>query len=66
MISRNYFYFFLIILFCFSCSKKEIKKSKINEKSIKNQELKPYQEGIDYQKDGDALYTAVKFNEAEL
>ena len=61
---------FLLLLFSIlifaSCSKDEARKSIIKEKSLELQVLESYQEGIDYLKDGDALYAAVKFNEAEL
>ena len=61
---------FLLLLFSIlifaSCSKNEARKSIIKEKSLELQVLESYQEGIDYLKDGDALYAAVKFNEAEL
>tara|TARA_B100000902_G_scaffold36195_1_gene43315 strand:+ start:185 stop:1027 length:843 start_codon:yes stop_codon:yes gene_type:complete len=61
---------FLLLLFSIlifaSCSKDEARKPIIKEKSLELQVLESYQEGIDYLKDGDALYAAVKFNEAEL
>ena len=61
---------FLLLLFSIlifvSCSKDEARKSIIKEKSLELQVLESYQEGIDYLKNGDALYAAVKFNEAEL
>jgi outer membrane protein assembly factor BamD len=63
---RNYFYFFLIILFCFSCSKKEIEKSTINEVNLESQMIEAYKEGIKYLKLGDVLYAAKKFNEVEI
>ena len=56
---------FFILIFA-SCSKDDARKSVIKEKSLELQVLESYQEGIDYLKDGDALYAAVKFNEAEL
>jgi len=57
--------FFFILMFA-SCSKDEARKSIIKEKSLELQVLESYQEGVDYLKNGDALYAAVKFNEAEL
>ena len=65
MISRNYFYFFLIILLCFSCSKKEIEKSTINEVNLESQMIEAYNEGLKELKAGDVLFAAKKFNEAE-
>ena len=55
MISRNYFYFFLIILFCFSCSKKEIEKSIIKEVNLESQMIEAYKEGLKELKAGDVL-----------
>ena len=56
----------LIILFCFSCSKKEIKKSVINEKSLELQVFEAYEEGVESLEKGDVLFAAKKFNEAEI
>ena len=56
----------LIILFCFSCSKKEIKKSVINEKSLELQVFEAYKEGVESLEKGDVLFAAKKFNEAEI
>jgi outer membrane protein assembly factor BamD len=60
-------FFFLIILFTvfISCSKEEIKKSEINEKSLDLQVLEAYREGMNSLESGDSLYAAKKFNEAE-
>ena len=66
MIVRNYFCFFLIILLCFSCSKKEIEKSTINEVNLESQMIEAYQEGLKELKAGDVLFAAKKFNEAEI
>ena len=66
MICRNYFYFFLIILLFFSCSKKEIEKSKINEVNLESQMIEAYEEGLKELKAGDVIYAAKKFNEAEI
>ena len=66
MVYRNFFYFFLIILFCFSCSKKVIEKSKINEVNLESQMIEAYKEGLKELKLGDALFAAKKFNEAEI
>ena len=56
----------LIFLFCFSCSKKEIKKSLINEKSLELQVFEAYKEGVESLEKGDVLFAAKKFNEAEI
>ena len=66
MTYRNCFYFFLIILLCLSCSKKEIEKSKINEVNLESQMIEAYEEGLKELKAGDVIYAAKKFNEAEI
>ena len=62
----NCFHFFLIILLCLSCSKKEIEKSKINEVNLESQMVEAYEEGLKELKAGDVIYAAKKFNEAEI
>ena len=66
MTYRNFFHFFLIILLCLSCSKKEIEKSKINEVNLESQMIEAYEEGLKELKAGDVIYAAKKFNEAEI
>ena len=66
MNSKIFLNLILIILFCFSCSKKEIKKSVINEKSLELQVFEAYEEGVDSLEKGDVLFAAKKFNEAEI
>jgi outer membrane protein assembly factor BamD len=66
MTYSNCFHFFLIILLCLSCSKKEIEKSKINEVNLESQMIEAYEEGLKELKAGDVLYAAKKFNEAEI
>ena len=66
MTYRNCFHFFLIVLLCLSCSKKEIKKSKINEVNLESQMIEAYEEGLKELKAGDVIYAAKKFNEAEI
>ena len=56
----------MIFLFFVSCTKKEIKKSVINEKSLDLQVFEAYKEGIDSLEGGDVLFAAKKFNEAEI
>ncbi len=55
----------LIILLFFSCSKNDIQKSVINEKSLELQVLEAYEDGLKSLEDGDVLFAAKKFNEAE-
>jgi len=66
MISRNYFYFFIIVLLCVSCSKKEIEKSTINEVNLESQMIEAYKQGLKELELGDVIYAAKKFNEAEI
>ena len=66
MINRSYFHFFLIALLCFSCSKKNIEKSTINEVNLESQMIEAYNEGLKELKAGDVLFAAKKFNEAEI
>ena len=56
--------FFILILV--SCSKDEVRKNVIKEKSLDLEVLEAYQEGMNYLEDGDALYAATKFNDAEI
>ena len=63
---NNFILLLLLILTCISCSKKEIKKSAIKEKSLNLQVLEAYTEGKKALEDNDVLYAAKKFNEAEI
>ena len=58
------FLIFTFMLFI-SCSKDQIKKSVIQEKDLELQVLEAYKEGMDSLKQGDVLFAAKKFNEAE-
>ena len=58
-------FFLLISLFVLSCSKNEIKKTVINEVNLETQVLEAYEEGVKSLKEGDALFAAKNFNEAE-
>ena len=55
----------LFVFFSLSCSKQEIKESKLKEKSLELQVLEAYKEGVKSLEDGDVLFAAKKFNEAE-
>ena len=57
---------FICLLIFTSCSKEEVRKSVIKEKSLDLQVLEAYQEGMRFLEEGDVLYAADKFNEAEL
>ena len=58
--------FVFIPFFIFSCAKKNIKESFINEKSLDKQVLEAYMEGKKSLENGDVLFAAKKFNEAEM
>tara|TARA_B100000900_G_scaffold393174_1_gene389373 strand:- start:772 stop:1614 length:843 start_codon:yes stop_codon:yes gene_type:complete len=62
----NFFCLFAIVIFCISCSKQEIQKSVITEKSLELQVLEAYKSGMKSLEDGDVLFAAKKFNEAEV
>ena len=66
MKTNNFLYFIIIILFCVSCSKQNITKSVIEEKSLDLQVLEAYNKGLSSLESGDVLFAAKKFNEAEL
>ena len=59
-------YLFLILIFCVSCSKEVVEKSKIKEINLELQTIEAYQDGLKELKKGDALFAAKKFNEAEM
>ena len=58
--------FILLIVFTSSCSEKEEKISIIKEKKINLQMIDAYKEGIKAFEEGDVLFAAKKFNEAEI
>ena len=62
----KFFQFIIIVIFCFSCSKTTIKESLIEEKSLDLQVLDAYEEGMKSLEQGDVLFAAKKFNEAEM
>ena len=63
---KKFLYIILVFLICISCTKKEVKKSIITEKSLDLQVLEAYEEGKEALEAGDVLYAAKKFNEAEI
>jgi len=62
---NKFLLFFLSILILTSCSKNVVEDSVLKEKSLDLQVLEAYQEGKDYLENGDPLFAAKKFNEAE-
>ena len=65
---HNYKFIILLLLFFFlnACSKDKIKDSQLNQKNLDSQVLEAYQEGLKSLRDGDVLFAAKKFNEAEI
>ena len=63
---NNIFSVFLITLLLLSCTKDVEKKSIINEKSLELQVLESYEAGMKSLEEGDVLFAAQKFNEAEI
>ncbi len=62
---RLIFFFCNILILLTSCSKEEVKKSIIKEKSLDLQVLEVYKEGMESLEAGDIFFAAKKFNEAE-
>jgi len=58
--------FIILIIFLNSCSKQEEKVSMIQEKELRLQMIDAYKEGLIALEEGDVLFAAKKFNEAEL
>ena len=56
----------IFIFFLISCSNKTVKVSEITEKSLDLQVLEAYDQGVKSLEEGDVLYAAKKFNEAEI
>ncbi len=61
----NFFCFLVLLIFCSSCAKEKVQKSVITEKSLELQVLEAYEEGKKSLEDGDVLFAAKKFNQAE-
>ena len=66
MLRFKFFVFFVVLALFVSCSKEELKKSTIKEKSLESQVREAYKEGMVALEDGDVLFAAKKFNEAEI
>ena len=56
----------ILIFFICSCTKNIEKKSLIDESNLELQVLEAYQEGLKSLNEGDVLFAAKKFNEAEM
>ncbi len=66
MPNYNFFLFIAIILLMISCSNKPEQVSVIKEKNLYSQMSEAYKEGLKALEDGDAIFAAKKFNEAEI
>ncbi len=66
MIRLKILFFFIILILISSCSKETAKKTVIKERSLELQVNEVYGEGMEALKDGDVLFAAKKFNEAEI
>ncbi len=62
---KNFFVIILITFLTYSCSKKE-RVTVLQEQNLNEQMIELYEEAYTEFLDGDALYAAKKFNEAEL
>jgi len=58
--------FFIVLISLNSCSNETSKKTIIKEKSLELQVQEVYKEGMEALNDGDVLFAAKKFNEAEV
>ena len=63
---NNFYFIFLIIFFCASCSKNIPKENVIYEKNLDLQVIETYKQGMASLKRGDVLFAAKKFNETEI
>ena len=66
MLKINFILIILISFFSVSCSKDVVEKSIIKEKNMELQMIDAYKEGLNELENGDALFAAKKFNEAEV
>ena len=63
---KNLFLILSILILFISCAKKDVKNSVIKEKSLNLQVLEAYSEGLKSLNEGDVIFAAKKFNEAEI
>mgnify|MGYP001395423377 FL=1 len=63
---NNFAKILLLFIFCISCSKEKLVKTEIKEKSLDLQVYAAYEEGLKSLEQGDSLFAAKKFNEAEI
>ena len=63
---NNFTKILLLFIFCISCSKENLVKTEIKEKNLDLQVYAAYEEGLKFLEQGDSLFAAKKFNEAEI
>ena len=63
---NNFAKILLLFIFCISCSKENLVKTEIKEKNLDLQVFAAYEEGLKSLEEGDVLFAAKKFNEAEI
>ena len=63
---NNFAKILLLFIFCISCSKEKLVKTEIKEKNLDLQVFAAYEEGLKSLEQGDVLFAAKKFNEAEI
>ena len=62
----NYLIISIFVIFLTSCSNDDLKKFEIKEKNLDMQVLEAYEVGKKSLEEGDVLFAAKKFNEAEM
>ena len=63
---NNFAKILLLFIFCISCSKEKLVKTEIKENNLDLQVYAAYEEGLKFLEQGDSLFAAKKFNEAEI
>ena len=63
---NNFAKILLLFIFCISCSKEKLVKTEIKENNLDLQVYAAYEEGLKSLEQGDVLFAAKKFNEAEI
>ena len=66
MLKLKILFLSLFLILIISCSKEPLKKSIIKEKSLELQVEEAYKDGMEALNNGDVLFAAKKFNEAEI
>ena len=62
----NHFILIFLLVLLTACSKEKVKESIINDINLDAQVVEAYKEGLESLEEGDALFAAKKFNEAEI